>query len=109
MTPASRLLVGFGLAAPLLLVSPLPYSVDLLVSLGLLGVAPGLAMARALGTGDVLLTVLVTVTGSMAATIAVSTALIYLEVWSGVAVSIFVGLVVVGLELRTGRVDDGPH
>lgn len=104
MTASSRLLAGFGLGAPLLLLSPLPYSVQLLLSVTLLAVAPGLAMARALGTTDPLLASLVTVTGSLAATIAASTILLYLELWSGAAVSFFVGLFVAALELRRGRV-----
>lgn len=107
MTPASRLLVGFGLGAPLLLLAPLPFSVQLLVSVLLLCVAPGLAMARLLGTGDVLLTALVTAVGSLSATIAAATALLYLQVWSGSAVSFAMGLLVAGLELGRGRVRHG--
>lgn len=103
MTPGSRVLVGFGLGAPLLLLAPLPFSVQLLVSVLLLGVAPGLAMARLLDSGDVLLTVLVTVVGSLCATIAAATALLYLQVWSGLAVSFLMGLLVAGLELGSGR------
>jgi len=103
MTASSRLLMGFGLGAPLMLLSPLPYSVQLLLSVALLGVAPGLSMARALGTADPILATLVTVTGSMAATIAASTTLLYLHAWSGAAVSFLMGLLVAALELARER------
>jgi hypothetical protein len=103
VTPAARLITAYGLGAPLLLLLPLPRAIDLVVGLALLGVVPGLSLVRRLGTEDPLLVALMAVLGSITVTIAVSTALIYLELWSSFAVTFVVGLVPAALELSTGR------
>jgi hypothetical protein len=63
------------------------------VALVLLGVLPGAAIARAVGSGDPVLAVLVTVVGSTAVTIGVSTVLLYARWWSAPSAAAGVGLV----------------
>lgn len=108
MNTASRALVGSAVVAPALLVLPLPGPVAVIVAVALLGVLPGAALARALGSGDPVLSVLLTVAGSVAVTIAVSTVLLYLRVWSGPAAGAGVGLVTVIFVLvaERGRLRD---
>ncbi|MGN6574465.1 MAG: hypothetical protein ACTHKG_02145 [Nocardioides sp.] len=108
MNIRSGVLIGAALGAPLLLRAPLPASIAVVVAVVLLCVLPGAALARALAPDDPLFAVLVTVTGSLAVTIAVSTVLLYLGVWSGPAAAACVGLVTVVLVLwgEGGRTRD---
>lgn len=99
--PSSLVVVG-GLVLPALVLLPLPEGVTVAAAVVLLGVLPGLALARAARLGDVLLAVLVTLLGSMAVTIAASSALLYLEVWSGAALCLLVAACTVALEIRWG-------
>jgi hypothetical protein len=98
-----RLLAGFVVIAPLLLVLPLPTTITAVVALGLLGVAPGLAMVRLLAPHDPVLAAVTTVVCSLATTVAVSTLLLYVHLWSGPAVALGVGLVTAALVLLPGR------
>jgi hypothetical protein len=102
MRAPSWLVVVGGLVLPALVLLPLPEGVTLAAAAVLLGVLPGLALARAARLGDVLLAVLVTLLGSMAVTIAASSALLYLEVWSGAALCLLVAGCTVALEIRWG-------
>lgn len=103
MSTTSRILVGAALAAPLLLLMPLPAVISGGVALALLGVLPGAALSRALAPDDPVLAVLVTVAGSVAVTIAVSTVLLYLRVWSGPAAAVGVGLITAAIVLGCER------
>lgn len=102
MRAPSWLVVVGGLLLPAFVLLPTPEGVTVAAASVLLGVLPGLAMARAARLGDVLLAVLVTLLGSMAVTIAASSALLYLEVWSGAALCLVVAACTVGVELRWG-------
>ena len=103
MSATSRLLLVVALLAPGLLVLPLPGALALAVAVVLLAVLPGAAVSRALDPEDPVLAVLVTVAGSLAITIAVSTLLLYLRVWSGPAAAAGVGLVTVAVVLGSER------
>lgn len=103
MTSTSRLIVATALGAPVLLALPLPVSVRLTLSILLLAGLPGLVLARAARIDDVLLAGLVIVTGSLAVTFLVAMTLLYLEMWSGVAVAQLVGLVAAAGELVAWR------
>ena len=103
MTEPVRLFAGFAVVAPMLLVLPLPSPVTAVLALGLLGLAPGLAMVRLLAPGDPVLAAVTTVVCSLATTVAVSTLLLYVHLWSGPAVALGVGLVTAALVLVPGR------
>jgi hypothetical protein len=93
MSARSWILLGAALGAPLLLRLPLPAVLAAVVALVLLGVLPGAAMARAVAAGDTALAALLTVVGSMAVTIGVSTVLLYARWWSATSAAAAVGLV----------------
>jgi hypothetical protein len=98
-----RALVVAAIAVPLLLALPLPAPVAVVLTLGLLGVAPGLAMVRLLAPRDPVLATVATVVFSLSTTVAVSTLLLYLHLWSGPAVALGVGTVTAGVALVPGR------
>lgn len=98
-----RLLAGFAITVPLLLVLPLPAPLAIVLALGLLGVAPGLAMVRLLNPRDAVLAGVATIMCSLSTTVAVSTLLLYLHIWSGPAVALGVGLVTAAVVLVPGR------
>lgn len=93
MNTRSWILLGAALGAPSLLLLPLPAVLAGVVGLVLLGVLPGAAIARAIASDDPVLAVLVTVVGSMAVTIGVSTILFYARWWSAPSAAAGVGLV----------------
>lgn len=105
MRVPSSLVTGSGLVLPVVVLLPAPDIVTFVAASLLLGVLPGLALARAADLGDMLLAVLVTLLGSMALTIAASSALLYLELWSAAALCLVVGLGAVGIEVRWGGGD----
>jgi len=95
MSTGSRVLLGAALAGPLLLRAPLPETVGTVIAIALLGILPGAALSHALGPQDPVFAVLITVAGSLAVTIAVSTVLLYLELWSATAAALGVAAVTV--------------
>ncbi len=83
----TRAAVLIAVAAPLTLVVPLPTALQAVPVLLLLGWAPGHCLAVAPGAFDDPLTrVLVATSVSLAVTVALSTALLYLAVWTPAAV-----------------------
>lgn len=83
----TRAAVLVAVAAPLTLVVPLPTALQAVPVLLLLGWAPGHCLAVAPGAFDDTLTrVVVAISVSLAATVVLSTALLYLGLWTAAAV-----------------------
>ena len=81
---------------PVLVIVGLPQPIQALLAIALLGLVPGYAITRLTPLGDALFTALVSVAVSLALATFVSTALLYLNVWSGQACAIALGVVTLG-------------
>lgn len=85
-----------GALLPLLIIVGLPQPAQAVLAVALLALVPGYAIIRLMPLGEALLTVLVSVAVSLGLATAVSTALLYLSVWSWQACAIVLGMVTLG-------------
>lgn len=108
MTRMTTALVAVSAGGPVVVAVDVPDPVRVVWVLGALVVAPAVAVALVVGTGDLLLSAVLGVASSLAATVGIATALLYLQIWSPVLLLTCLGVVTIALLLgararRTGR------
>jgi len=89
----TALVAAAGAFLPLLVIVGLPQPFQALLAVALLAVVPGYAIIRLAPPGDALCTAVVSVAVSLALATVVSTALLYLSVWSWQAVAVALGVI----------------